>query len=308
MKYLAFLITFLSIFSHASIEKYFKAFPAQEKNTEIKNIDFIYLINLDHRPEKLRKCLEELAPYGIHPKRFPAVNGWNIPLKDLNEMGLKYLPGMYAGKEHANYFPINGSGFPEIVHLNSSCYGKTYFSGWMTRGAIGCALSHLSVIKHAYDSGYNTIWILEDDILACDNPHKLTELIDKLDHLREEEGWDLLYTDYDSLAGIDPKKSLEEQLPMKWRPDMPYICLSDFLENTDISEDFAKIGSRIRTHSMILRRSGMEKILDFYKDRGIFIPYDHEISFVPDMRFYVLKHNIVTSMEAISDTKNWFYN
>ena len=62
---------------------------------------------------------------------------------------------------------------------------------------IGCALSHLSVIRNAYDAGYQTIWVLEDDIAVEQDPHRLSALIDKLDSLVGKEGWDILYTDTD---------------------------------------------------------------------------------------------------------------
>ena len=58
---------------------------------------------------------------------------------------------------------------------------------------------------------------------------------------------------------------------------------------------------------MMIRRSGVEKILRFNKEHGIFMPYDHEIAFVPDIRLYALKQPIVGAHAKPSDTKNQYF-
>jgi GR25 family glycosyltransferase involved in LPS biosynthesis len=60
----------------------------------LKQIDYIYVINLDERPEKWRATVMELAPYGIVPERFSAVNGWKLSPQKIREMILKFLPEM----------------------------------------------------------------------------------------------------------------------------------------------------------------------------------------------------------------------
>jgi hypothetical protein len=60
----------------------------------IKNIDFIYMLNLDRRPEKFKLSLDQLAQYNIVPFRFSAVDGWEKPLKEIAELGVKYTPDM----------------------------------------------------------------------------------------------------------------------------------------------------------------------------------------------------------------------
>jgi len=51
----------------------------------------------------------------------------------------------------------------------------------MSRGAIGIILSHLSVLQDAYDAGYETIWVMEDDIELLGNPHSVSDLISELE-------------------------------------------------------------------------------------------------------------------------------
>ena len=78
---------------------------------------------------------------------------------------------------------------------------RTYFGPSNARGTIGIVLSHLSVLQDALDSGYDTIWVMEDDIQIIRNPRKLSKLIAKLDALVGKNGWDVLYTDQDSKNG-----------------------------------------------------------------------------------------------------------
>lgn len=88
----------------------------------------------------------------------------------LNElMGTCYLPE-YAFKP-----------FHEPIHT----IGWTYFCHCLSRGAIGIVLSHLSILKDAYDRGFETIWVMEDDIDIIKNPLNLDRevyiaVIDKL--------------------------------------------------------------------------------------------------------------------------------
>ncbi len=75
-KILFLLCGFTALF--ADIRDYLRPVVDKPLQTGMANIDFIYLINLDERPEKLQGCLDILAPYGIHVCRFSAINGWNL--------------------------------------------------------------------------------------------------------------------------------------------------------------------------------------------------------------------------------------
>lgn len=291
---------FLSI--DASIENYYRKIETEELCFGIKHVDQIYLINLDQRPEKWNRCLKQLIPYHIYPQRVSGIYGWTLSSDVLNQIGMQFQFGMWTGNECVIYFP-EGAVESEKCKLDGSCYGKTYFSFWTSKGAIGCALSHLSVLKHAYDSWLQTIWILEDDISVVEDPNLMTDYIEKLDALVGNDGWDMLFTDNLTLNGIDPNQDLQAQLPMMWRPDLPFFNLQYMLEKKEVGDDFIKIGSRIRFHSVIYRRSGIEKILKYYKERGMFMPIDHEFFFVPTMRAYVINKPIVSVLEESSDTR-----
>ncbi len=247
----------------------------------MEGIDKIYLINLDHRPDRLASVQNALAPYGIYPCRFPAVYGRKLPLETLLNLAYpstseNFLKGwvttpMKDGTLGYTFLNKNGN--------------KPVFCESMTIGAVGCALSHLTILQEAYDKGYETIWVMEDDIWIQGDPRLLSGLITKLD-LITDRNWDLLYTD-----------SEEEISGSYWwmrRPEYAQIDEERFSYRHNVDEDFVKIGSRNRTHSMIIRRSGMKKILDHLESNHLFLPIDNEIPFAQDINLYMLSYPVVT--------------
>lgn len=272
---------------YAGIESFFKQVPTKSHCSQMRNIDFIYVINLDQRPQKFARCLQQLSLYGIEPYRFSAVNGWELSLDTINQVGVPYQPWMSMEK-WGTYYETDFEPKHEPIHA----WYRTYFCHCMSRGAIGIALSHLSVLQDAYDSGFETIWIMEDDIEILRDPHELSDLIDKLDQLVGKEGWDVLFTDPDT------KNNDGQYVPSygyAWRPNFSPANPSRFSQRTDLSSDFRRIGARFGAYSMIIRKSGMKKVLDFLKQYHIFLPYDIEFVLPDDIRLYTLTFDLVST-------------
>jgi len=296
------LAIFFTLFSFnelkADIQSFFKT--AEDKmnyfRNQVRGIDFIYVINLDQRPEKWMHCLNVLAPYQIYPYRFSAVNGWELSLEALNQLGVKYKKEFGGDLWGTCYLPEgNFQPHHELMYI----IGRTYFSHCMSRGAIGIVLSHLSILQDAYDMKYETIWVMEDDIEVIKNPHLLSKLIRKLDKLVGKSGWDVLFTDRDTKGQDGNYISCYDAAK---RPDFVPLDEKRFRLKKNISADFRKIGTRYGAYSMIIRRSGMKKILDFYKKHNIFLPYDMEYCFPKDILFYTVTSDIVsTQPRAPSD-------
>ena len=156
----------------AGIEKYFKEAKNKPEPNGIANIDFIYVINLDERPERYQRTMKALEPFGIYPYRFSAVNGWELPPEALDELGIVYESWMPKGPICSVYRHVNGKEYMSYEVMKEE--GVAYYCHSLARGAVGCLLSHLSILQDAYDSGYKTIWIMEDDIKVINNPHKLS--------------------------------------------------------------------------------------------------------------------------------------
>ncbi len=296
------LFVFLVSFLFSGIEDHYQPIFLKGSSKGPKGIDFVYMINLDQRPERWRDATALLAKYTIFPQRFPGIYGWTIPPKVLNDMAVTFERGMWVGKEYVMFFPPEGDGTPQFIWLNETAYGKGVFSGWTVKGTIGCSLSHLSVLKDAYDSGYETVWVLEDDIAIIQDPHLLSDRIEEMDALVGRGNWDVLYTDADALV-VDLTRDIAPQIPMMWRPDMPFLDVRFLAEHHDISDRLKKIGSRMRAHSIIYRRCGIEKILSFYRENNNFLPYDQELALVPDIQTYVVKDSIVSVKEVTTDTR-----
>ena len=300
-----FFFLFLLVFTHLSaddimlsskpLEECFRKINDKIEKSEIQNIDFIYLINLDKRPERLKSSLEQLSIYNIHPYRFQAVYGIDLSIEEINSLGLTFNPHI---KSRQWVLTPSSKKDLEYDFLRSSFKGKNFFSIFMNRGAIGCALSHLSILQDAYDAGYKTIWVLEDDILVNSDPHKLTELMNELDTLTGESGWDILYTDTDKFK---ERTDIHEEFWWRPRPDFISLDKSNFSKRSKINKNFIKIASRPGTHSMVIRRSGMKKILDHIKTHRLFFPYDHEIAFAEEIQLYMLRYPFVTKMDSPSD-------
>lgn len=256
----------------------------------MRNIDFIYLINLDQRPEKWRRSMDQLAPLGIYPYRFSAVNGWELSLEDLNDVGLVYSIEMAPGIIGTRY-PLGGNFEP--VHGTIEEYGETYFCHCMARGTIGIALSHISVLQDAYEAGYETIWVMEDDIDVIRDPNVLSDLVERLDALVGKGNWDVLFTDRDI------RDASGNYVPTYWagkRPDFLYFTYANkYAERKEISPEFRTIGARSGAHSMIVRRSGMEKLLQFFKSHQIFFPYDMEYVLPTGIKLFTVLDDVVSN-------------
>ena len=326
-----FVIVLSAVSLHAgNLLHHLKVVECEAQPRQIEPIDCIYVINLDSRPEKYRACMVQCEKYGIKPFRFSAVVGKALSEQVAKEVGLKFGPGMTL---------CEGLAEPggKIMHFyNERMYGLNCFYKNFSRGALGCALSHLSILQHAYDQGYEMIWILEDDFLMKQDPHLLTKYIEQLTEWVGEDNWDILHTDdvhhftwFGDLQRPDYEQITKDAI--KEHPEYygEYFSLQDRYADKvdqmrswwvkrlkksykthgktkafpDIHPDFRYITGRFFTHSMIIKRSAMRKILDFEDRYGICLPYDDEISLIPFLNMFNLKCNLVTrDDEAVSDT------
>lgn len=291
------LFIFFSSLLTADISKYFKEVENKSDINKMRNIDFIYLINLDKRPDRLQRSLNQLHPYGIFPCRFSAVNGYSFTLDEINEMGVTLAPGMKTGEMGIVYYQ-GPDGIPLSKHEIMNEFGKTYMN--VTHGALGCILSHLSILQDAYDSKYETIWVMEDDIEVIRNPSIIPDLIDELDRVVGKDNWDVLFTD---IARRDELGRYQDVRipPIPCRPNFPCTDKKRFSLRGQVSKRFSQIGARWGTHSMIIRRSGMKKILGFIKTLGIFSPYDHDLYLTEGIRLFIFHKDIVSNL-VITDS------
>ncbi len=289
------LFVILSNCVHGEIQDFFKPCPNKTAKHKMRRVDFIYMINLDGRPEKFAKSAQQLTPFQIHPYRFSAVSGWELPLNALKTLNIRFKAGMKKSIMGTMYLEQdNGNPRHEMMQINSN-----YFSHCMSRGSIGIVLSHLSVLQDALNSGYNTIWVMEDDIEVIKNPNLISRYIKKLDALVGKNNWDILFTDPDTKAQDGKYVPCLSYAPRpNFTPDNP----KRFSQREKISSLFTKVGARYGAYSMIVRKSGIKKILNFIKHYRIFLPYDMEFYLPNDINMYSLNFDVVSTLpKALSD-------
>ena len=279
----------------ADLEDHLRKISDKTDGHTIRNIDFIYMINLDQRPEKWKLSNDQLNPFGIYPYRFSAVNGWELSLETINDVGLKFSPEMEGGFWGTSYL-LDGGFKPHHELIQN--YGQTYFCHCMARGTIGICLSHISILQDAYNLGYETIWVMEDDIEIIRDPRTLSDLIDRLDEAVGNGNWDILFTDRDTKR---PDGSYATFCgPMK-RPDFA-LNTNDHWMNRAVNSEFRQIGGRYGAYSMIIRKCGINKLIKYFYARQIFGPIDQEYGLPPNMRLYTVLNDVVSTLpKAASD-------
>ncbi len=303
MRNFLFVFSAMTCLIQADIVDYFKPIHNKTEGHSLPNIDFIYMINLDQRPEKFEMSMNQLKPYGINPFRFSAVNGWELSLEDINQLGVKFSPEMEGGFTGTCYH-IDGNKLPS--HERIEKFGQCYFIHTLAPGAIGCAMSHLSVLQDAYDSGYETIWIMEDDIDVRKDPTVISDLIVKLDEVVGKNGWDILFTDRDFRSAngqYAPGYGAVKRLGLEH-----LLYARDYSFKVDVSPDFRQIANRYGTHSMIIRRSGVRKLLQFFKAHQLYSPYDMDMIYVKGIKMFTVREDIIGNLpHALSDVGGPYY-
>ncbi len=218
----------------------------------IDSVDTIYMINLDRRPERLAYTKQLLSQYGLYANRVSACDGLLI-----SETTVQELIGPYYENTLLNQHPTR-SIYP----------------------AIGCFLSHLSILQDAYEREFNVIWIIEDDIKVVGDVQQIPMLLSKL--FTMDPDWDICYTDqsscYSKLALILPPGSA----PFSHKVQK------------EARGEFDLIHWRYGTHSMLVSKNGIRKIIDYFSFAYIYGPIDNDLHLIPEIREYDVLIDIVT--------------
>ncbi|KAL8174691.1 UNVERIFIED_CONTAM: hypothetical protein K2H54_051441, partial [Gekko kuhli] len=126
--------------------------------------DEIFLINLARRPDRRHRMLSALSELEIDPLLVNAVDGSALNSSDIKKLGVDLLPGYYD--------PFSG---------------RT-----LTKGEVGCFLSHHYVWKEIVARGLDKSVVLEDDVrFQSYFKKRLLRLMDDLEQAQLD--WDLIY-------------------------------------------------------------------------------------------------------------------
>ncbi|XP_062361666.1 inactive glycosyltransferase 25 family member 3 [Cinclus cinclus] len=126
--------------------------------------DEIFLINLVRRPDRRQRMLASLQELEIIPRVVDAVDGSTLNSSDIKVLGVDLLPGYYD--------PFSG---------------RT-----LTKGEVGCFLSHYNIWKEIVSQGLERSVVFEDDVrFEAAFPARLQRLMEELEQAQQD--WDLIY-------------------------------------------------------------------------------------------------------------------
>lgn len=248
-----------------AIQKFSSPIGSLSGTSGLQGVDQIYVINLDERPQKWEQIKLLFEAQELSPTRVPAINGWKINKNVINQIN-------YKGNLHGSLNP----------------------------GRVGCALSHLKVWMDAIARNFQIVWVVEDDVEFLTSPHVLSQLL--ADLAKIDSNWDVLYTDSNTR---DWNGAYADSVLLV--PPPPFIEASEEVQNqaiTIISQDFAKIGCRHGCYSMLISKNGLKKLYEFHKSYPLWAPIDHSLHYTPNLRQYIVRHNVVThsNEKRVSDT------
>ncbi|XP_038230096.1 inactive glycosyltransferase 25 family member 3 isoform X2 [Dermochelys coriacea] len=144
-------------------------FPSEHVSLSPKHLgkmgfDEIFLINLVRRPDRRHRMLSSLYELEIDPQVVDAVDGSALNSSDIKILGVDLLPGYYD--------PFSG---------------RT-----LTKGEVGCFLSHYYIWKEIVARGLEKSVVFEDDVrFEAYFKVRLTRLMEELEWAQLD--WDLIY-------------------------------------------------------------------------------------------------------------------
>ncbi|XP_063056303.1 procollagen galactosyltransferase 2 [Engraulis encrasicolus] len=142
--------------------------------------DEIYLINLKRRVDRRQRMLNSLSVLGLEATLTDAVDGKALNTSQLQALGIEMLPG----------------------------YKDPYSGRVLTRGEIGCFLSHHATWIKMMEQGMEKILVLEDDVRFQPKFKKtLQNIMDGID--KAQLDWDLIYVGRKRMQVQEPEVPVE---------------------------------------------------------------------------------------------------
>ncbi|XP_063139557.1 probable inactive glycosyltransferase 25 family member 3 isoform X3 [Rattus norvegicus] len=126
--------------------------------------DEVFVISLARRPQRRARMLSSLWEMEISARVVDAVDGRTLNSSILKHLGVDLLPG----------------------------YQDPYSGRTLTKGEVGCFLSHYSIWEEVVAKGLARVVVFEDDVRFEDNFRKRLERLME-DVLTQKLSWDLIY-------------------------------------------------------------------------------------------------------------------
>ncbi|KAJ7993017.1 hypothetical protein DPEC_G00268080 [Dallia pectoralis] len=142
--------------------------------------DEIFLINLKRRTDRRQRMLNTMASLGLQATLTDAVDGKALNTSQLQALGIEMIPG----------------------------YKDPYSGRVLTRGEIGCFLSHHSTWVQMVERGLSKVLVLEDDVRF--EPRFKRRIITIMEEVEKVQlDWDLIYVGRKRMQVRQPERSVE---------------------------------------------------------------------------------------------------
>ncbi|XP_037554097.1 procollagen galactosyltransferase 2 [Nematolebias whitei] len=142
--------------------------------------DEVFLINLKRRLDRRTRMLKTMASLGLHATLIDAVDGKALNVSQLQALGIEMMPD----------------------------YKDPYSGRILTRGEIGCFLSHHSIWTQVVERSLQKVLVLEDDVRFEPRfKRRLQAIMDDID--RTQLDWDLIYVGRKRMQVQQPEQSVE---------------------------------------------------------------------------------------------------
>uniref|UniRef100_A0A673CCP4 Procollagen galactosyltransferase 2-like n=1 Tax=Sphaeramia orbicularis TaxID=375764 RepID=A0A673CCP4_9TELE len=141
--------------------------------------DEIFLINLKRRLDRRTRMLKSMASLGLYATLIDAVDGKALNTSQLQALGIEMMPG----------------------------YKDPYSGRVLTRGEIGCFLSHHSIWTQVIERGLQKVLLLEDDVRFEPRfKRRLQAIMSDVD--KAQLDWDLIYVGRKRMQVQKPEQSV----------------------------------------------------------------------------------------------------
>ncbi|MCI4377920.1 hypothetical protein PGIGA_G00208690 [Pangasianodon gigas] len=160
------------------------------RNKDRMAFDEIYIINLMRRMDRRERMLRTLDVLGIEVTLTDAVDGKALNSSQLQVLGIEMLPS----------------------------YQDPYSGRVLTKGEIGCFLSHYNIWKQVVERKQRQVLMLEDDIRF--EPNFKSRLNTITEDIRQKQlQWDLIYVG---------RKRLQVKNPERWVKGIKNLVYPDY--------------------------------------------------------------------------------
>ncbi|XP_059359828.1 procollagen galactosyltransferase 2-like [Carassius carassius] len=150
------------------------------KSQDKMGFDEIFLINLKRRLDRRERMLNTMAVLGLEATLIDAVDGKALNTSHLQALGIEMMPG----------------------------YKDPYSNRVLTRGEIGCFLSHHFTWKQVLERGLQHVLVLEDDVrFEPQFKRRLQTIMEDVD--KAQLNWDLIYVGRKRMQVAQPEVSVE---------------------------------------------------------------------------------------------------